>query len=299
MNIFITLILLLSGPMFIHGKTIQVQGHRGTRGTLPENTLPAFQSAIEAGADFLELDLLMTRDGHLVIYHDFFIHPERVCYLDGTTVSSPSPLIYSLDLAQVKQFDCGRIANPLFPRQKPIPGTQIPTLEELFEMIHSLSDPHGKTISLNLEIKRDSRYPEYTPDSSVIVQTLFALVKKQGFSDRVYYSSFDPESLIEVRAQDPHAKIAFLKEDDLVGMTNGAAFVKAESVSPEHILIRDKDHLQSLQKLGFKVILWTVNDPQRWEELIDMGVDGIITDYPADLIVFLQDRAKKFTTSTP
>jgi glycerophosphoryl diester phosphodiesterase len=240
----------------------------------------------------------MTQDGKIVIYHDYFLDPDLVTYLDGRPLSSSTLLIHSLPLSQLKEFDCGRKANPQFPRQKGIPGTSIPTLEELFERIHASSDPHAKTVRLNLEIKRDPCRPEYTAAPGVMAKEVLHLVQRCGFQDRVYYSSFDPESLEVLRALDPEAKIAFLKEDDLEGMIDAAQRVKAETVSPEHILIKDAEDVRRLQHMGFKVILWTVNDAERWEELIDMGVDGIITDYPEDLIHFLKDNAKKFTATS-
>lgn len=293
----LALLTLVLSPMFVQGKNIEVQGHRGTRGLCPENTLPSFAEAIKAGADVLELDLLMTNDGEIVIYHDYFLDPDLITFLDGKPLPSHELLIRDLFLSTVKEFDCGRKINPLFPRQKMMPGTPIPTLEELFEMIRTSNDPHAKTVRLNLEIKRDLFHPEFSADAKVVAKAVIDLVKKYSFSDRVYYSSFDPESLKQVRASDPQAKIAFLKEVDLQWMIEVSKMVKAETVSPEHILIKDANHVRSLQNMGFKVILWTVNDPKRWEELIRMGVDGIITDYPEDLVHFIEKNAKKFTTT--
>lgn len=297
MKLFTLLTLVLS-PMFIQGKNIEVQGHRGTRGLCPENTLPSFAEAIKAGADALELDLLMTSDGKIVIYHDYFLDPELITYLDGKPISSPEVLIRKLSLSALKEFDCGQKINPRFPRQKMMPGTTIPTLEELLEMINTSEDSHAKTVRLNLEIKRNPFHPEYSAQPEAMAKELIHLVKKFGFSERVYYSSFDPASLKQVRDLDPQAKIAFLKENNLQFMIEVAKMVKAETVSPEHILIKDADHVRSLQNMGFKVILWTVNDPKRWEELIRMGVDGIITDYPEDLVHFIEENAKKFTTTS-
>lgn len=296
MKFFVLLTLVLL-PMIVQGRNIEVQGHRGTRGLCPENTLPSFAEAIKAGADALELDLLMTNDGKIVIYHDYFLDPDLLTFLDGKPLLSNELLIHSLSLSKVKEIDCGRKVNPLFPKQKMMPGTSIPTLEELFEMITASHDPHAKTVRLNLEIKRNPFHPEYSADPKMMAKEVIALVKKYGFEDRVYYSSFDPESLKQVRAHEPQAKIAFLKESNLQFMIEVARMVRAETVSPEHILIKDADHVRSLQNMGFKVILWTVNDPKRWEELIHMGVDGIITDYPEDLVYFIQHNAKKFTTT--
>lgn len=283
---YILFILLMT--LTSHLSAIEVQGHRGARGTHPENTMPAFMAAIEAGADALEMDLLLTEDEEVVIYHDYFINPELVTYLDGKAVSSP-PLIATLSLAQVKQFDCGRKTNPSFPHQRAIRGTKIPTLHELITQIKSSSHPNAKKIRLNLEIKREPLHPEYTPSPTLIVKKILECVSKENFADRVSYSSFDPEILFELRKSAPHVKIAYLKEDDLNAVFETASALKAETVSPEHILI-DAKYVNMLHKAGYRVVLWTANSPALWDELINMGVEGIITDYPADLIAYLKKK---------
>ncbi len=287
-NLFLFTLLI----MFItkDARSFEVQGHRGTRGYKPENTLPAFKAAIESGADRIELDLLVTKDGVIVIYHDFYINPNITTNWDGSPVSVPSPLIYSLSLAEVKQFDCGRRKNPLFPKQTQIPGTKIPTLQELLDLILEYSHANAKKIGLNLEIKRDPYHPEFTPSPLLFAKKLVDLVKKNGFMDRVYYSSFDPQMLVEVRKIDPKAHIAFLMEDNIKDLIEIATELRADIISPEHVFIKDRKDVERFHQLGFKVMLWTVNDPARSLQLLEMGVDGIITDYPNDLISFLTKK---------
>ncbi len=99
--------LFLVIPALSYGQTMHVQGHRGNRGLRPENSLPAFATAIEAGADVLELDLLVSKDGKLIIHHDYTVNQKLCTYLDGTPVSNPA-LIRSLTLSEIKQLDCGR-----------------------------------------------------------------------------------------------------------------------------------------------------------------------------------------------
>ena len=272
--------LFLLFPLLLIGEMIEIQGHRGCRGVLPENTLPAFAAAIEAGVDVLELDCLLTHDGHILIYHDFHINPALVCDSEGHKASSD--LIRSLTLAQIKQLDCGK-SNPAFPQQQALPGTPLPTLQELFTLINTSNIPNANKIRLNLEIKRDPFHPQYTESPAVMAKTLVDLVYANNLQDRVYYSSFDPGSLEAVRKIDPTATIAFLKEGSLDWMVEMATLLEAQIVSPEHILIPDAQYVQELKDLGFKVIPWTVNDPERWQQLIAMGVDGIITDFPQEL----------------
>ncbi len=127
---------------------MEIQGHRGARGLRPENTLSSFTSAIEAGVDRIELDLLMTSDGELVIHHDFYINAQLCTYLDGQEVISPPPLVHSLTLLQVKQFCYGAKKHPLFPRQAALGKEAIPTLQELFTMISSSSSPNAGRVGL-------------------------------------------------------------------------------------------------------------------------------------------------------
>ncbi len=269
---------------------MEIQGHRGTRGLKPENTLSSFSAAIEAGVDALELDLLMTKDGELVIYHDFYVNEQLCMYLDGSEVTPPSPLVYSLTLLQIKQLDCGSKKNPLFPRQQLIPKETIPTLQELFSMISSSAHPHAKKVRLNLEIKGDPRDPKLTASPESFVRELLDVVNRSDFKQRVYYSSFDPRMLHEMRKLDPSATLAFLKAGDLEGLVEIATQLHAAIVSPEQHLLKSKEDIKFLQDHGFKVITWTVNDPKRCIELLEMGVDGVITDYPHDMIQLLREK---------
>lgn len=275
---------------------MEIQGHRGMRGLRPENTLPAFEAAIEAGAHVLELDIQATRDEELVIHHDYFINRDLALFLDGSPLLD-APLIRSLTLAEVKKYDLGSKINPRFPDQILVPGSQIPTLHELF----SLMQMHpSKSVRLNLEIKRDPCHPEWTLEPHELAKKVVSQVHERGFADKIYYSSFDPAVLHEIKNQDPDAKIGFIfniekicklfqldpeKSMELVLKT--AIELKAVVLSPHHKHLKDQAHVRSLQTMGFRVIPWTVNDPSRWAELVEMGVDGMITDYPHKLIKFI------------
>jgi glycerophosphoryl diester phosphodiesterase len=284
----ILLFLFFMIPIICEAEYIEVQGHRGARGVRLENTLPAFEAAIEAGVDMIELDVVVTKDGELVIFHDFFINPDICANPDGSDIPFPVPLIYSLSLFELKQFECK--PDPLFPEQLPTKGIRIPTLQELFTMISNSSHPHAKKVQLNLEIKRDPNQPELTPLPAVLAEKVLDIVKKNDFSNRVYYSSFDSEVLFELRRLDADISIAYLKEGDLEYVIETALELKACIVSPEYTLIRDANFVHSLKQLGFKVVVWTVNDNDHMMELIKLGVNGIITDYPEKMIKLLEEN---------
>src|SRR5271155_5053535 len=123
------LILALAGLFLMPAAPrILVHGHRGARAMYPENTIPAFRYAIEIGVDFLEMDVAVTKDSVLVISHDPHINGE-IC-----TGPHPGIAIHELTLSELRQYDCGTLKNPRFPKQQPVPGTCIPTLDEVLNL---------------------------------------------------------------------------------------------------------------------------------------------------------------------
>jgi glycerophosphoryl diester phosphodiesterase len=302
---------MLYSSLMGEARELDVQGHRGNRTLRPENTLPSFMAAIEAGASTLELDILVTADNQLVIHHDFFVNKELCVYLDGRRVTE-EVLVRSLTLAELKKLDAGSRINPLFPGQVAIPGTQIPTLQELFELINTSSHPNAKKIGLNLEIKRDLRFPDWTLPPEKLADAITTQVRRNGLSDRVYYSSFDPEVLAALHKIEPTAKTAFIfcreslevasilhPEAGMEFLLKIASMLHVSILSPDHHMLKSKADVLFLQKQGFKVIPWTVNDPKRWAELAEMGVDGIISDDPIGLIQFLKDFPKQKALDKP
>lgn len=269
-------------------KHIEIQGHRGARGVRLENTLPAFEMAIEVGVDFIELDLVTTQEGELVIFHDFFINPTICVNKDGSPISPPFPLISSLSLSDLKQFECKQ--NFLFPEQTSARGIKIPTLQELFTMISNSSHPNAKKVCLNLEIKRNPNYPEFTSSPAVLAKKMLEIVKKNQFSHRVYYSSFDAEILFELRKLDSDISLAYITENNLEHFVETAIELKSKIISPCHTLINNAHFVNLLKQLGFQVVVWTVNNGDRLLELVKLGVDGIITDYPEQMITLLKEK---------
>lgn len=313
MNFFSKGLLALSILIGVHSSSysIEVQGHRGARGLFPENTLPAFAAAIEAGTHTLELDLHVTKDGEVVIHHDYFVDDwleER-----DETSKMPEMLIRDLRLVELKKIDCGSKINIDFPKQQRMPGTSIPTLDELFEMISRSSSPHAKTVRLNLEVKRDPRYPELTINARELAAKIVAKVHSAGFSQRVYYSSFDPEILSELHSLDPEAELGFIFNADSMALVKRlspdnpmnlliymASSFNATVISPEHALLTDQKTVQAMQNAGFRVVPWTVNSEEEWSKCIEMGVDGLITDYPQDLLSYLnKQEAHQSLKSSP
>ncbi len=295
-NILLKLLfLLMISVVNNYALAFDVQGHRGSRGLFPENTLPAFTGAIEAGANTLELDLQVTSDGEIVIHHDYFVG-------DTTSIFSGT-LIRFLELSEIKKIDCGSKIDPDFPRQRRMPGIQIPTLDELFVLIDSSTHPNAKNVRLNLEIKRDPRHPEFSLSAEELAVKIISKVQEKGFSERVCYSSFDPEVLMNIYQLDPKSELGFiigqeslevaqvLYPDNPMGLLlKLAKSFDAKVLALSMDLLCDASLVSFLHESGFQVIAWTVNFPEQWTKCIKMRVDGIITDYPQDLLWFLKEK---------
>jgi glycerophosphoryl diester phosphodiesterase len=273
-------------PTATHRASIEVHGHRGARARLPEDTLPAFEYALKVGVDFLEMDLAVTRDGVLVISHDPHVNAEICLSPSGEKITQP-PLIHHLSLAELKRYDCGSIRHPRFAEQTPVPGTRIPTLDEVFEFIKKSPLPHAKTVRFNIETKIFADHPEYTVGPEEFTELALKAFERHGMTQRIVLQSFDPRTLILARKQKPALIRSILVEDPKKDLVEAGKKTTAQIVSPNWELLTPKN-VQKLHKNGFKVHPWTPNSVEAWTQLIQMGVDGIITDDPEGLKKFLE-----------
>ena len=257
---------------------IQVHGHRGARALMPENTLPAFEYAIGAGVDVLELDLAVTKDNVLVVSHD--PHLSEV-FCQGPANSSR--VIRELTLAELAKWDCGARANPQFPKQKAVPGTRVPTLEQVLDLA-----PRGK-FEFNIETKITRKDPQLTPDPETFSRLLVEAIRRHKLAARCIIQSFDERTLIAAAKLAPEIRRSALFESrkrDLLAATRDA---QASILSP-HFRLTDKELVRSAHEAGLQVVPWTANTPAEWDRLIEAGVDAIISDDPAALIAHLQSK---------
>ena len=274
----LTLVTTLAMAQKIH-----VQGHRGARALLPENTLEGFQYAIELGVDVVELDLVVTSDEKVIISHDPLVNT-LICQFDR-----PQVPFFTLPLKQVKKIDCGSKKNPNFPRQKPIAGARIPTLAELFEMVKKSPSPFAQKVLFNIEIKIFPQYPTLTPGPKFFAQLTYDVIKKYGMVRRSIIQSFDYRPLVAIKALDSNLRTAFLNYQSLPDFVAIAQAMKVDIISPNQHWIT-KDQVQALRKIGVQTIPWTANTQKEWERLVQLGVDGIITDDPQGLIQYLKKK---------
>jgi glycerophosphoryl diester phosphodiesterase len=257
--------------------TIRAHGHRGARARLPENTIPAFEYAIGAGVDAIELDLAVTRDGVVVVSHDPTPNP-RIC--EGPTRPAP---IRTLTWSELRRWDCGSRQNPAFPLQTAIPGARIPSLHEVFTM-----SSRGR-FDFHLETKIFADHPEYAPAPEEFAELVLDCIRRHRLESRAVLLSFDFRTLHAMRALAPEIRLAALYEGAVDDFTEIAARAGARIVSPEKSLVTP-DRVKGAQEAGLQVVAWTANTPDEWDALARAGVDAIVSDDPAALIAYLSER---------
>jgi glycerophosphoryl diester phosphodiesterase len=257
---------------------ILVHGHRGARAVRPENTMPAFEYAIQQGVDVLELDLAVTKDNHLVVSHDEIL-PPAIC--DGP--QGATRVIREMTLTELRKWDCGAKRNPGFPQQQPVPGTHVPTLEEVLALASKGS------FEFNIETKIEPDKPQFTPEPEVFAKLLVDAIRRHKLETRVIIQSFDFRTLHAAAKLAPELRRSALYAGipkDLVALTKGA---EATICSPYYRLAT-ASQVDALHKANFQVVPWTANTPADWDRLIAAGVDAIITDDPAALIAHLKSK---------
>ena len=280
-----------------------LQGHRGTRGLAPENTLVAFERALAIGVTTLETDLAVTKDGVLVIAHDPLLNPDLVRAPDGKWLTAKGPPIHSLTLEQLRAYDVGR-TNPAsaygkqYPEQTPADGQRFPTLKEVLAL------GAGNDVRFAIETKITPASGADTPDPATFAKLVVDAVRAAGMTSRTDVLSFDWRTLVEIKKLAPEIGTVCITQStpNLDNAGNAAwtaglelarhdasvpRLVKAAGCSTWSSFFRNLTpaSIAEAQAVGLKVLPWTVNDPADMARLIEWKVDGLITDYP--------DRARK------
>jgi glycerophosphoryl diester phosphodiesterase len=265
-----------------------LQGHRGARGLAPENTIPSFLIAIDHGVDTIELDLVVTSDRKLLVSHEPWFDYKISTKPDGNPVAEDEQMefnIFEMSYEETQAFDVGKRGHLLFPEQEPMTTTK-PLLKDAVREIDAYVNEKGlEPVWYNVETKsRPEWYGVMSPQPEDFAAILYEELKEIGILDRVIVQSFDPATLIAFRKLDDGVQQAMLVSEetpmqtylDVLGYTPEIWSPYYQLVTPE--IIRDAE------MNGMKVIPWTINERDDMIRLLEMGVDGIITDYP--------DRAK-------
>jgi glycerophosphoryl diester phosphodiesterase len=262
-----------------------LQGHRGARGLAPENTIPAFQTALEIGVTTLELDVVISKDGVVVVSHEPWMAGEKCLTPDGSRVEAGKTRhrIYEMSYEHIAAYDCGRLALDEFPEQEPTAAPK-PRLRDVLRMAESYVKEHDRPPAFyNIETKSRPEWDgTFHPDPNTFAERVLAVVQEAGVAARTTIQSFDPRTLEVV-----HRKHRVVRTALLVGWAGSDGLSEdlatlsftPDIYSPNARLV-DEALVSAAHDRGLQVIPWTVNEASAMRRLIRLGVDGLITDYP-------------------
>ncbi len=264
---------------------IRIHGHRGSRGVLPENTLESFAFSIESGAEAIELDVVMSGDGQLVVSHDPFIHHEICTHPDGRRISEEEEKnlnIFKMSAGEVKNFPCGTFAHFRFPEQN-ILKSHKPTLSELCRFVRGFCAQNNFQIPLfNIEIKSSTEWDGvFHPYPAEYARSFYTQFCAINFVENAWIQSFDGRILNELNALDSSLRLIYLSDDSektIDEKLNELDFLPF-GYSPSWRILNE-EVVSFCKNNKLELLAWTVNEKQEAERLMRMGVKNIITDYP-------------------
>ncbi len=263
-------------------KVIEWQGHRGARGVLPENTLPAFAHALDQPTiRTLEMDVVISKDNQVVLSHEPWFSHEITTKPDGNPVTEAEERhlnIYTMTLDSIRRYDVGLKLHPRFKHQKKMPATK-PTLDEVVAL--AVAHKRGKEILYNIEIKSSPEYDGvYSPQIQEFAGLVAEKVIKLGIAGQTTIQSFDVRPLKYLHTAYPQLQLALLVENTNSLESNLEALGFTPQIySPAYALVTP-ELVRKCHNKHMRIIPWTVNLDSVAQALIAMGVDGIITDYP-------------------
>lgn len=280
----IILILFICSPLYSQAQfTYDLQGHRGARGLMPENTIPAMIKALELGASRLELDLAVTKDGEVILSHEPYMNPMICLDQDGNEIpkSDKSHNIYQMSYREVLAYDCGTKFHADFPKQLKFHVTK-PKLEDVFLQVDLYAENFGyPKPQYNIEIKSS---PEgdgvFHPKVEEFSDRVVKLIEETIGLERVNLQSFDFRVIKYIHDTYPEAELSMLVSNAIAFKKQLAELGFVPEIYSPYFTQLTTEIVKALHHKGMKVVPWTVNTTEQMNKLLDMGVDGIITDFP-------------------
>ena len=267
-------------------RSIDWQGHRGCRGLYPENTIQAMIKALDLGVSTLELDVVITKDKQVILSHEPFMSAEISTNPEGKYITANEEKtynIYQLDYAAVQTWDVGLKPHPRFPQQEKMPAKK-PLLADVIDAVEAYTRMHNLApVQYNIETKSDPEGDDiFHPKPAEFVNLLLGVIQSKGITTRTIVQSFDVRTIQLVHTQYPQIKTAFLVEETsakkLKNQLNALGFIPS-IFSPAYQFV-DQKLVDICHRKGMHVIVWTVNTSPEMQKMLDLGVDGIISDYP-------------------
>ena len=268
------------------------QGHRGARGLMPENTIPAFLKAVELGVSTLELDVVVTADNKVIVSHEPFLSPV-ICTdsLDHkiSTGSENTWNIYQMTYEELVRFDCGSLPHPGFPEQAKMKAHKPGLSDVLLEVNKYCEETSKPAPSYNIELKSRAEWDHiFHPQPSVFCELVYNEINGKIPPDKLTVQSFDFRILQYFNEFYPEVRLSVLIENDKSPQENLDELGFMPEVYSSYYKNLRRSQVEWLHTEGLKVVPWTVNEVADMQALIEMGVDGIITDYP-DRIFYVAD----------
>ncbi|HVX50166.1 MAG TPA: glycerophosphodiester phosphodiesterase [Chitinophagaceae bacterium] len=267
-------------------KYFDKEGHRGCRGLMPENTIPAYLKAVDLGVTTLEMDAIITKDSQVVMSHDPYFNHDITTKPDGSDVSVQEERqlkIYGMTYEEVKQYDVGRKGNSHFAGQQKIPAVK-PLLKDVIDSVEAYAiRTHKMPVQYNIETKcMPATDNIYHPEPPRFIELLMAVIKEKKIEDRVIVQSFDVRSLQYLHQKYPYIKTSLLVDasakKNFAQQLQNLGFIPT-IYSPEYHLVTAL-LVKQCHDTGVQLIPWTVDSKPVIDSLKHLGVDGIITDYP-------------------
>jgi len=283
-QLFSLMVLISFGNLHAQQKQIDIQGHRGARGLLPENTIPAFLRAIDEGVTTLELDVVISKDKQVVVSHEAYMSASICTKPDGKAVSKAESRqfnLYEMTYSQIAAFDCGSRGNSRFPNQQAMVVGK-PLLKDMIRAAENYAREKGVTpLNYNIEIKSSPKGDGvFHPEVPEFSQLVYDVIEAQLPTARYTLQSFDFRVLQYWNERYPDVTLVALIDNARSIAQNIEDLGFTPEVYSPYFKLLTKKRVAEIHAFGMKVVPWTVNTTKEMENLIAMGVDGIITDYP-------------------
>ncbi len=304
MRISFILVLLgmtISSFAQVYTPKFDLQGHRGARGLKPENTIPAFITALNYGVTTIELDVVISKDKQVVVSHEPWMSSEICTRADGSAIGKEEEMslnMYELTYDEIKNFDCGTKGNSKYPEQEKMKASK-PLLKDVFAAV----EDHVKSftfyeVDYNIEIKsRPDGDNKFHPAPAEFSDLVYALIDQYLPWERVVIQSFDQRILKHWNTKYPSVRLALLVENVKSPQKNLDDLGFIPSVYSPYFKLLKREHMEFLHSrivtkqnpigkttgtpaVKMRVIPWTVNEIEDMKQLKALGVDGLITDYP-------------------